>query len=383
MATTHVDNDNDDHSGGFITQSRYDLKSYTLVNLDSGLEVLLVDSSKLAESRRSSPYDKDSSSKAAAAMFVSVGSFADPVVAEGTAHFLEHMIFMGIDSPKYPKAENLYDSFVSSHGGSCNAYTEGEHTVYQFDIASEHFSAALDIFACCFKSPLLSAGSSDREIKSIESEFCLAKVSDGARLQQLMFNSAKSDHVLRKFSWGNLNSLSIVPKANNVDIHSVLKGFYKKHYTPLNMKLVVLGPVSLEELEKDVRSAFGNWVVTPVEPADVSERASKDVETKKRKKLDNEEVDEGVVSLPSLEECISKFRNVTPFTTDSKTYITRVIPMKKTHRLVMTWYLPPMIADYKTKTAFYLGHLLGHEGPGSLLSALKVLYMPYFYASII
>lgn len=377
MATTRIDNV--DLPGDFITRSRSDLKSYKLVNLDSGLEVLLVDSSKLAESRKNSPDDKDSSSKAAAAMYVSVGSFADPAVAEGTAHFLEHMIFMGIDSPKYPKSENLYDSFVSSHGGSCNAYTEGEHTVYQFDTASEHFSAALDIFACCFKSPLLSAGSSDREIKSIESEFCLAKVSDGTRLQQLMCNAAKSDHVLRKFSWGNLNSLSTVPKANNVDIHSILKAFYTKHYVPLNMKLVVLGPISLEDLEKEVRSAFGNWELAPVLPTDVDDSAVKDVQIAKKKKLVAvEEGGESGVLLPSLEECISIFRNVTPFTTDNKTYITRVIPMKKTHKLIMTWYHPPVIADYKTKPGFYISHLLGHEGPGSLLSALKVQYLLLF-----
>ena len=32
------------------------------------------------------------------------------------------MLFMG--SSKYPD-ENAYDSYVSSHGGSCNAMTEG------------------------------------------------------------------------------------------------------------------------------------------------------------------------------------------------------------------------------------------------------------------
>eukprot|EP01035_Chromulina_nebulosa_P018086 gene18086-23734_t len=56
-------------------------------------------------------------------MSVQVGSFADPEKAGGLAHFLEHMVFMG--STKYPD-ENYYDSFVSSHNGSCNAMTEGE-----------------------------------------------------------------------------------------------------------------------------------------------------------------------------------------------------------------------------------------------------------------
>jgi hypothetical protein len=46
--------------------------------------------------------------KAAAAMSVQVGSFADPLECEGLAHFLEHMVFMV--SEKYPK-ENEYDVF--------------------------------------------------------------------------------------------------------------------------------------------------------------------------------------------------------------------------------------------------------------------------------
>lgn len=351
-----------------ITKSKSDLKGYRVLNLDSGLEVLLVDSSKLAESRKDSLGKKSTSSTAAAAMFVSVGSFADPAEAEGCAHFLEHMIFMGVNSPKYSHDENLYDSFVSSHNGSCNAFTEGEHTVYQFDIAEEHFTAALDIFACCFKSPRLAIGSSDREIKSIESEFNLAKVSDGTRLQQLMCDSATNGHVLRKFSWGNMKSLLTVPKSKNIDTHSILKGFYRKHYVPSKMKLVVMAPKSLEELESEVISSFGEWKLhnePPVPPENLTGNRNRATRPSKAARP-------SPVELLSLEDCISKFRNISPFPHDNRTYISRVIPVKKAHKLIMTWYLPPSMHDYKTKPGSYLSHLIGHEGPGSLLTALKV-----------
>ena len=71
-------------------------------------------------------------------MCVQVGSFSDPMEAQGLAHFLEHMVFMG--SEKYPK-ENGYDQFVTAHGGFCNAFTEGEFTVFQFDVTCEYFFA--------------------------------------------------------------------------------------------------------------------------------------------------------------------------------------------------------------------------------------------------
>jgi hypothetical protein len=54
-------------------------------------------------------------------MAVGVGSFCDPPEMQGLSHYLEHMLFMGSD--KFPD-ENEYDSFLSKHGGSSNAFTE-------------------------------------------------------------------------------------------------------------------------------------------------------------------------------------------------------------------------------------------------------------------
>lgn len=41
------------------------------------------------------------------------------------------------------------------------------------------------------------------------------------------------------------------------------------------------------------------------------------------------------------------------------------------HTLKATWQLPPVQGLYRKKAEDYWSHLLGHEGPGSLLSALK------------
>ncbi|CAN0456522.1 unnamed protein product, partial [Hapterophycus canaliculatus] len=52
-------------------------------------------------------------------------------------------------------------------------------------------SQALDIFAQFFVSPLMKADSSDRELQSIESEFCLSKNNDACRLQELWCHTCK------------------------------------------------------------------------------------------------------------------------------------------------------------------------------------------------
>ncbi len=60
---------------------------------------------------------------------------------QGLAHFLEHMIFMGSD--KYPE-ENALDAYLSEHGGSSNAFTEYESTVFELTVLPNALKGALD-----------------------------------------------------------------------------------------------------------------------------------------------------------------------------------------------------------------------------------------------
>ena len=48
-----------------------------------------------------------------------------------------------------------------------------------------------------------------------------------------------------------------------------------------------------------------------------------------------------------------------------------ITPLKDLHQLKLSWGLPWQIARWKTKPSAYASYLLGQEGPGSLLSALK------------
>lgn len=46
-------------------------------------------------------------------------------------------------SLKYPD-ENGFDAFLKKHGGSDNASTDCERTVFQFDVQRKYFKEALD-----------------------------------------------------------------------------------------------------------------------------------------------------------------------------------------------------------------------------------------------
>lgn len=92
-----------------VVSSPADERKFQWFTLGSGIEILVVSDT--------------AATRAAAAVDVHVGSWADPVEFPGLAHFLEHMLFLGTE--KYPQ-ENEYNSFLSAHGGGSNAYTDSE-----------------------------------------------------------------------------------------------------------------------------------------------------------------------------------------------------------------------------------------------------------------
>jgi nardilysin len=288
---------------------------------------------------------------AAAAMVVGVGSMYDPPEAQGLAHFLEHMLFMG--TAKYPE-ENAYEAFLSKHGGSDNAYTEIEYTVYHLSIPQEKLFPALDMFAQFFINPLMKEDSVERELNSIESEFQLSKNSDQCRLQQLMCHTAGDTKLpFTKFAWGNLESLKETPEKHGVNVMQVLRQFYDQYYFAQNMRLVVIGGYSLDELQKQVESRFSDISPEPREeaPFKIQYKNTSDAWEK------------------SFETVMSQ--NPLPLQPSSLTKIYRLVPVRDRHSLSITWQVPPQVHHWRSKPCDYLAHLLGHEAKGSLLSALK------------
>lgn len=250
------------------------------------------------------------------------------------------MLFMG--SAKYPQ-ENAYDSFVTSNGGSCNAYTEGECTVYQFDVTHDVFAAALDIFAQCFLSPLLSTEAMSREINSIQSELELQLTEDESRLSQLMGHQCREDHVLHKFSWGSKASLSTDPLAKGLDPVQILRQFYSDYYKLPLMSLVLVSSHSLEVMENMVRTCFQSY-------------------------------DSALKTLPPLVPP-AKHQESFAFPVESLASLTKVTAVGGSHRLTIAWQVPSMITHYRSKPCEYISFILGHEGEGSLLHRLQSLQL--------
>ncbi|EFB29129.1 hypothetical protein PANDA_003781, partial [Ailuropoda melanoleuca] len=267
----------------------------------------------------------------AAALCVGVGSFADPDDLPGLAHFLEHMVFMG--SLKYPD-ENGFDAFLKKHGGSDNASTDCERTVFQFDVQRKYFKEALDRWAQFFIHPLMIRDAIDREVEAVDSEYQLARPSDANRKEMLFGSLARPGHPMGKFFWGNAETLKHEPKRNNIDTHARLREFWMHYYSAHYMTLVVQSKETLDTLEKWVTEIFSQ--------------------------------------IPNNGLPKPNFGHLTdPFDTPAFNKLYRVVPIRKIHALTITWALPPQQQHYRVKPLHYISWLVGHEGKGSILSYLR------------
>uniref|UniRef100_A0A8D3BVI1 Nardilysin a (N-arginine dibasic convertase) n=1 Tax=Scophthalmus maximus TaxID=52904 RepID=A0A8D3BVI1_SCOMX len=269
--------------------------------------------------------------QSAAALCVGVGSFSDPGDLPGLAHFLEHMVFMG--SEKYP-SENGFDAFLKKHGGSDNASTDCERTIFQFDIQRKSFKEAFDRWAQFFICPLMIRDAIDREVEAVDSEYQLAKPSDSHRKEMLFGSLAKPGHPMGKFCWGNAQTLKQEPKKKKINVYKRLRAFWKKHYSAHYMTLAVQSKEKLDTLEEWVREIFSKVPNNGLPKPDFSD-------------------------MPD------------PFETPAFNKLYRVVPVRKVHALNITWALPPQEKHYRVKPLHYISWLIGHEGTGSILSVLR------------
>lgn len=324
-----------------LERPQLDDRSYRIITLKNDLEVLLI--------------HEAGTDKASAALDVNVGSFSDADDMPGIAHAVEHLLFMG--TQKYPE-ENAYNKYLTQHGGHSNAFTASTSTNYYFELSypsstptssqtttpnasqihlpqSDNDSpllGALDRFGQFFIGPLFLEDTVDREIKAVDSENKKNLQSDTWRLHQLNKALANPQHPYCHFSTGSWKTLHDDPIARGVKIRDEFMKFHSTHYSANRMKLVVLGRESLDTLQGWVTDIF-------------SEVPNKNLE---RRRWDM------------------------PVYTENE-LLTQVFarPVLESRSLGIEFVYRDEEEYYESHPSRYLSHLIGHEGPGSILAYIK------------
>ncbi len=262
-------------------------------------------------------------SQSAASLSMEVGSWSDPESHPGTAHFLEHLLFMG--SKTYP-SENGYEKHVYDNGGVLNAYTAPDKTVYTFSVNHDAFPHTLDLFSHMFIDPLFTPSGINRELHAVDQENDKNIENDNYRLHMVFKATGNQSHPNALFSTGSAETLRGIPRERVIEWH-------QENYSADRAHLVVYSPLPLSELEALTTSYFSKIPMNRSEKKDLNE------------------------SLVS---------------SNQKGHLIAIKPVKDLRTLRISWELPQEFArDTENHNDAILAYILESKHPNSLYDQLK------------
>lgn len=246
---------------------------------------------------------------------------------------------------KYP-VENEYSQYLAANSGSSNAYTGPTSTNYYFEVSARPandeeptdqnpsaLKGALDRFAQFFIEPLFLASTLDRELRAVDSENKKNLQSDQWRLHQLEKSLSNPNHPYCHFSTGNFEVLKTLPESRGVNVRDKFMEFHEKHYSANRMKLVVLGRESLDVLERWVAEFFS--------------------------------------TVPNKNLPQNRWEDEVPFRESELGMQIFAKPVMDSRELNL--YFPFLDEEmmFESQPSRYVSHLIGHEGPGSIMAYIK------------
>ncbi len=182
------------------------------------------------------------------AIGVSAGAFNDPLDFAGIAHFTEHMLFLG--TRKYP-GPTTFDEFISSHGGSSNAFTDSERTVYYNAIDTDAFGEGFSRFLEFFIHPSFDKKYIEKEVRAVDSEHDMHINDPNWRLFSVVSSLAWAPN--NHYSTGDSSTLL----SQGVDaLETAVRDFFTNNYCFNRLSVAIVSPLPVSDQVEIVRDIF-------------------------------------------------------------------------------------------------------------------------------
>lgn len=178
-----------------------------------------------------------------------VGSRNESTGITGISHLLEHMAFKG--SEKYP-TEGSADRVVRSIGGSGNAGTNTDYTVYYETVPAGKENVIIDIEADRMNGLLLRAEDLDSERNVVAEERKMRNEDNPTGLFWEEVNATAFK--VHPYGWPIIGWMSDIMGITREDVEK----YYKSHYAPNNAILVLTGDFDTNKVLEQITSAFGS-----------------------------------------------------------------------------------------------------------------------------
>ncbi len=180
-----------------------------------------------------------------AGLWVKAGSRHEHAHENGIAHFLEHMVFKGTQKRTALQIAQSLEKL----GGSLNAYTSKEHTLFFTHTLDSHLGVSINILADIVCNPLLLQSDLENERQVVLEEIDSVKDTPEEYIYDVFQEKLFEGQALGR---PILGSADTVGRFNS----RVLRGFWQKYYCPSNMILSAAGNVKHERLLKHARNLF-------------------------------------------------------------------------------------------------------------------------------
>lgn len=181
------------------------------------------------------------------AAYVLAGSRLETPGQVGVAHFMEHLTFKG--TAAYPSTRAISEA-IEGVGGSFNAATDRESTVYWVRVPLRQAARAVDVVGELIVRPLLA----DRDIESERAviiEEIRSYLDDPSEYCQILFQTALfGDGPLGREICGEESDVRVLPDA-------VIRDFWESAYRPANTVVAIAGDLGHEEALGLASAAFG------------------------------------------------------------------------------------------------------------------------------
>lgn len=180
-----------------------------------------------------------------AGIFVGVGSRHESAAQAGLSHLLEHLVFKGTRA--YPAPGGLSEA-IESVGGSVNASTDRELTVYTSKVPAAHADRALDVVAELVARPLLRHADLTAEKPVIVDEIRMYVDSPGDHVFTMFDELLFGEHPLGR-------EIAGTPRSVRRATPGGVRGHWERWYRPEHAVLAVAGALD----DADVLEAAAQW----------------------------------------------------------------------------------------------------------------------------
>jgi zinc protease len=171
-------------------------------------------------------------------MWVRVGSGDESEHEAGLAHVHEHMLFKGTAT----RGVGEIARDVESVGGSINAWTSFDQTVYHIVVPSRFADQGLDVLLDAVANSAFDADELERELEVIQEEILRSEDIPRRSLSRMLFETAYTDHPYGRPVIGTNESVAAFTRDD-------ILSFYRRWYQPRNMNLVVVGDVERGQVD--------------------------------------------------------------------------------------------------------------------------------------